>query len=341
MNRTGEPSQSASVLGAPADTDRLLAPGIVPVVEAIRVANQSGRDPAALPLAEARAGYEAVQRGWRPTLPSDITVAHFSIPGALSDIPAVRIVPANGSEPIGRLLYLHGGGWVLGSIDTHLSPMAHLALGAGLEVIGINYRLAPEFPFPAGLNDSLSAWRWLRSTSPMGAAPLCMIGGDSAGANLAVGVMLSLRDAQAQLPDAALLFYGAYAADEDTLSHRAFGNGDYGLSSNRMAWFRQLYLDRSTPPVKATDPLVAPLHADLHGLPHLFVLSAQCDALCTEGELFAQRARDAGVEVQESIQPGLIHGFLQMLGMVPEVMTAIGCASAFVRSQQQSRSRQD
>lgn len=342
MNRMGYPSQFASVLGAPAETDRLLAPGILPVIQTIRAANRSGRDPATLPLEDARAGYEAVQRGWQPTLPSDVTIAHFSIPSAPSDIPAVRIAPANGSsEPIGQLLYLHGGGWVLGSINTHLSPMAHLAAVTGLEVIGIDYRLAPEFPFPAGLDDSLKAWRWLLSTSPACAAPLRLIGGDSAGANLAVGVMLSLRDADAHLPDAALLFYGAYAADGDTLSHRTFGDGDYGLSSSRMAWFRKLYLERSTPPVEVADPLVAPLHADLHGLPPLFVLSAQCDALCTEGELFAQRAKEAGVAVQDSIQPGLIHGFLQMVGMVPEVMTAINSASVFVRSQQHPHSRQD
>lgn len=338
----GYPSQFAPALGAPEETDRLLAPGILPVIQAIRAANRSGRDPATLPLAEARAEYEAVQRGWRPTLPSDVTIAHFSIQSAPSDIPAVRIAPTNGSnEPVGQLLYLHGGGWVFGSINTHLSPMAHLAARTGLEVIGIDYRLAPEFPFPAGLNDSLKAWRWLLSNSPACATPLRLIGGDSAGANLAVGMMLSLRDAEAHLPDAALLFYGAYAADGDTLSHRTFGNGDYGLSSSRMAWFRKLYLERSSPQVEVADPLVAPLHADLHGLPPLFVLSAQCDALCTEGELFAQRAKEAGITVQDSIQPGLIHGFLQMVGMVPEVMIAIDSASAFVRSQQHPHSRQD
>ncbi|KQW20686.1 hypothetical protein ASC80_10725 [Afipia sp. Root123D2] len=215
--------------------------------------------------------------------------------------------------------------------------MAHLAARTGLEVIGINYRLAPEFPFPDALNDSLAAWRSLSSTWP-GAPSLRFIGGDSVGANLAVGLMLSLRNAGSTLPDAALLFYGAYAADEETLSHRTFGDGSYGLSSSRMAWFRKLYLERSLPPVAVTDPLVAPLHADLRGLPPLFVLSAQCDVLCTEGDLFAQRAKEAGVSVQDSIQPGLIHGFLQMVGIVPEVMTAIDEAAAFVRSQRRAPS---
>ncbi len=320
-----------------AEIDRLLAPNVVPVIEAIRAANQSTVDPATLPLAEARARYEDVQRGWRPTLPSDVAIERFSIPCAPSDLSAVRIVPAQTRELVGQMLYLHGGGWVFGSIDTHLSPMAHLAARTGLEVIGINYRLAPEFPFPDALNDSLAAWRSLSSTWP-GAPSLRFIGGDSVGANLAVGLMLSLRNAGSTLPDAALLFYGAYAADEETLSHRTFGDGSYGLSSSRMAWFRKLYLERSLPPVAVTDPLVAPLHADLRGLPPLFVLSAQCDVLCTEGDLFAQRAKEAGVSVQDSIQPGLIHGFLQMVGIVPEVMTAIDEAAAFVRSQRRAPS---
>jgi len=113
--------------------------------------------------------------------------------------------------------------------------------------------------------------------------------------------------------------------------------GDYRLCSSRMAWFRKLYLERSTPTVEVTDPLVAQLHADLRGLPPPFVLSAQCDVLCTEGGLFAQRAKEAGV----AVQPDLIHGFLQMVGIVPEVMTAIDNAAAFVRSQRRAPSRHD
>ncbi len=336
----GYPSQPPLEAVSPSGIDRLLAPGMLPIVDAIRAANRLGVDPASLPIEEARAKYAAVQRGWKPTLPLDVTIERFSIPCGSFSLSAIRIVPAaKDSEPPAQLLYLHGGGWVFGSIDTHLSPMAHLAARAGVEVVGIDYRLAPEAPFPASLNDCVEAWRWLYSTKPIRSAPLRFVGGDSAGANLAVALMLNLRDAGALLPDAALLFYGAYAADEDTPSHRTFCNGDYGLSSGRMASFLKLYLERSSTPVEATDPLVSPLHADLQGLSPLFILSAQCDALCSEGELFAQRAREAGVAVQASIQPGLIHGFLQMAGIVPETMTAFDKAAAFMHSQQRAHAQ--
>jgi acetyl esterase len=107
---------------------------------------------------------------------SDVAIERFSIPCAPSDLSAVRIVPARAKELVGQMLYLHGGGWVFGSIDTHLSPMAHLAARTGLEIIGINYRLAPEFPFPDALNDSLAAWRSLSSTG-LGARLRCDLSG--------------------------------------------------------------------------------------------------------------------------------------------------------------------
>ena len=108
-----------------------------------------------------------------------------------------------------------------------------------------------------------------------------------------------------------------------------------------MAWLRKLYLERSAPAVEVSDPLVAPLHADLRGLPPLLVLSAQCDVLCTEGELFAQRAKEAGVAVQAVLQPGHVHGFFQMVGIVPEVMIAMDAAAAFVHSQRRALRRLD
>ena len=332
---------SRPVLDTSAETDRLVAPGIVPVIESIRAANRSTMDPSTLPLAEARLRYAALQREWRPTLPSDVTIERFFVPGELSDLSAVRLLPVSTGQPAAQLLYLHGGGWVFGSIDTHLSPMAHLAARTGLEIIGIDYRLAPEVPFPAALNDSLAAWHWLSRTGLADARLLPFVGGDSAGANLAVGLMLRLRSVGAPLPRAALLFYGVYAGDEGGILHRTFGKGDYELSSSRMAWLRKLYLERSAPAVEVSDPLVAPLHADLRGLPPLLVLSAQCDVLCTEGELFAQRAKEAGVAVQAVLQPGHVHGFFQMVGIVPEVMIAMDAAAAFVHSQRRALRRLD
>jgi acetyl esterase/lipase len=285
-----------------------------------------------IPAEQARTQYAQSQAYWNEVLEQDVTIRRIGIPVATGMMDAVRISPRRSDgTTAGTLLYMHGGGWVVGSIDTHLGLMARLAATTGQDVVGINYGLAPEAPFPGGLNDCLAAWHWLRANSP----PLQLespwfVGGDSAGANLALALLLELRDAGESLPDSALLFYGVYAADNVTESHRLSGQGQFGLSSEKMAWFRNHYLNGST--AKAQSPCVAPLAADLHGLPPLLITAAEFDCLHDDSIALAQRAADAGVQFELIVYAGVIHGFMQMSRELPAAVTAFEDVAAFIQS---------
>lgn len=207
--------------------------------------------------------------------------------------------------PAGATLFVHGGGWFACDVDTHDPVMRRLALESGRTVIGFDYRLAPEHPFPAALEDVKAMWDWAIGLG-MGVPALA---GDSAGANLALALMLSERDGGRVLPPAAALAYGCYMPDLDTGSQRRFGDGSYGLSSVRMAWYWRQYLGAlaGAPPV-----LAAPLGADFRGLPPCFLGIAECDVLADENGMLVERMRAAGVEVEVVTWTGATHGFLQM-----------------------------
>jgi acetyl esterase/lipase len=231
----------------------------------------------------------------------------------------------------GTLLYLHGGGWVFGSTATHLGAMARLAELAGVTVIGIDYGLAPEAPFPAGLNDCTWAWRWLRAQADaLSLSAPWFVAGDSSGANLALALLLDLRNAGETLPDAALLFYGVYAPDHTTESHLLCGQGQFGLTSEKMAWYRNHYLsgERRDP----SDHRASPGYADLAGLPPLFVNAAGLDPLRDDSVLVAHRLAEVGGPFEFKVYEGVIHGFMQMSRELPEAMTAFKDAATFMHS---------
>lgn len=306
--------------------DGLLSPGVRSVVRTIRAGISPGVDLTALTPDEARQRFEDQQQLWKPCIPSGIEIRRTEIKSSGGVIAAVRIYPSHtGAENLTRVLYLHGGGWVVGNNGTHLAPMAELALEANAEVIGIDYRLAPETKFPGPLEDCVIAWDWLRSNHP---SDRLLIAGDSAGANLAIACMLTLRSQNKAMPEAGLLFYGVFGSDESADSYARFGSGAYGISTVRMAWFRSQYL---VEPSAALDPLASPLLAELHGLPALLVMGAECDPLSDDSRCLANRAREAGVQVFEREQAGLIHGFLQMTSIVPEAAAALKEAASFVR----------
>jgi acetyl esterase/lipase len=238
-------------------------------------------------------------------------------------------------RPAGTIVYLHGGGWVFGNVQTHRGAMARLARESGCVVVGINYGLAPEAPFPHGLNDCVWAWRWLRSQGDgRGDAAPWVIAGDSAGANLALSAMVELRDAAESLPDAALLFYGVYSADHATASHRRCGDGSFGLSSAKMAWYRSHYLAGGRG--DGDDPRVSPLHANLHGLPPLLVTGAELDPLFDDSALLAKKLAETDTPYEFRRYAGLNHGFMQMAPSLPEARQAFRDAAAFLRGRRQT-----
>jgi acetyl esterase len=214
------------------------------------------------------------------------------------------------------LVWFHGGGFVLGSIESHDGLCSALAAHAGVVVVSIDYRLAPEHRFPAGVQDAIAATRWvLEHCDEIGVdARAVAVGGDSAGGNLAAVVAQSLRGASRQV-SFQLLVYPATDATCREASHRMFREG-FVLTESDIAWFLGQYLPD---PRFATDPRVSPLFAvDLSGLPPALVVTAGFDPLRDEGRRYAERMREAGVEVDHICSEGSLHGFLNTAGAVRE-----------------------
>lgn len=266
-------------------------------------------DPTTLPIAAARAQLTTASLAWNVDLPALPLIRDLSIPGPGGAI-RLRLYRPQCAGRLPAVVYLHGGGWTFGSIATHDRLMRLLALATDAAVIGVDYRLAPEHPFPAPLEDCLAAIRRVRGHADaleIDEARI-MVAGDSAGANLALASLLALRDAGERPLEGAALLYGCYCSRLDTPSHARFGDGSYRLSTAEMGWFWGNYLGS----VAAGHPLAEPLHADLSGLPPLYLMLAALDPLADDTRELARRLGAAGVPHEVREYPGTVHGFLQM-----------------------------
>jgi acetyl esterase len=217
----------------------------------------------------------------------------------------------------GTLIYLHGGGWVVGDVETHDPLCRRVANATGARVVSVDYRLAPEHPFPAGLDDAEEVLGWLYAQDP--GQPFG-VAGDSAGASLAAGLAIRARDSQLPLA-AQLLLYPATDPAMTTPSITENGEG-YFLTRHDMAWFYQQYL-----PAGVTSTAEADLaRADVAGVAPAIVATAEFDPLRDDGAAYAERLKDAGVPVEYLPGPGLIHGFAAFLGVVDAADAATGTA---------------
>jgi acetyl esterase len=205
-------------------------------------------------------------------------------------------------------MYFHGGGWVVGDLDTHDNVCRMICRGAGIHVLSVDYRLAPEHPAPAAVEDAYAAFRWaVEHGADLGTRPgVVAVGGDSAGGNLAAVVARLGRDDG--VPAALqLLLYPVTDQRGETRSRALFANGFF-LSAHDMEWCGELYLGGSQ--LDVADPRISPLLADdLAGLPPAIVITAGFDPLRDEGEAYADRMRDAGVAVDHRPMSSLIHAF--------------------------------
>jgi len=265
-------------------------------------------------MLRSRAGIKAV-RALRSVLseepanlPAVDSVAEFAVPGPGRDVPIRVYVPDSRRESAPCLVYFHGGGWVLGGLDSPEGTLRHLADDVPCVVVSVGYRLAPEYPFPAGLEDCYAATKYVASNPEMfGADPdRIAVGGRSAGGNLATAVALLARDREGpslvhQVLDVPIT---DRSFDTDSYSENATG---YLLTREKMIWFWRWYLQTE---LHDTNPYAAPLQADLLSqLPPATVITAGFDPLRDEGIAYANRLRDEGVGVHLHNYPDMIHGF--------------------------------
>jgi acetyl esterase len=238
--------------------------------------------------------------------------------GAVRDLTAdgvpVRLyrpkgVPASTALPV--LVYFHGGGWVIGDLETHDVLCRQLTAGAGISVVAVDYRLAPEHKFPAAIDDAWAATRWVAAHAADLAidARRLAVGGDSAGGNLAAVVALMARDAGGPSIALQMLNYPVTDLTAESKSYVDFADG-FMLTRDSMRWFSDQYLATNQ---DAADWRVSPLRAkSLAGVAPALVVTAGFDPLRDEGDAYAQRLRDAGVRVDQVCYGGMIHGFLPM-----------------------------
>ena len=233
--------------------------------------------------------------------------------------------------PLPVLLYLHGGGWVWNSIDTHDRLMREYAAASGCIVVGPDYALSPEAVFPQALEECEAVLRWVAAEgATWGADPTrIVVGGDSAGANLAAGLALWLRESPVPLPLRGLLLnYGVFDSRLDTPSYAEFATG-YGLTRERMEFYWRVYAPRI---VDRSSLFTAPLRGDLAGLPPCLLHIAELDVLASENHAMAVRLQAAGVAVETRLFQGTVHGFLRAVGHVGQARAAVAAAGEWLRA---------
>lgn len=286
-----------------------------------------------LSVADARAQYEA--RIALMAEPAPVAgVEERVIAGPEGDELRLRLYRPDRQGRLPVVVFYHGSGFVLCSLDTHDGMCRNLTAGAGCLVVSVDYRLAPEHPFPAGLHDCVHATRWVaQNAEALGADPAQIaIAGDSAGGNLVAAAALVLRDEGGPMPMAQVLIYPAtdhYSAGWPSYERCRTG---YGLGPDTMRWFWDHYLpDRAD----AAKPYVSPYRApSLEGLPPAFVATAEYDPLCDEGEAFAGRLTEAGIPTLLRRYEGMNHGFLYWVGIIDVADAAMRDICAWLRERQ-------
>jgi acetyl esterase len=298
--------------GLAADGD-VLDPELALLLAVRRAGGTEGVDRVGVAAARERARRQALLLAGPEVLVG--AVRELAVDGAAGALPARHYAPVEPGGPHPLLVYLHGGGMVIGDLDTHDVACRRLCRHAGAHVLSVAYRLAPEHPFPAPVRDARAALAWGHAhAGALGADPARVaIGGDSAGATLAAVVArLAARDG-GPAPVAQLLLYPPVDRARSTPSLERFAAGPY-LTAAEIAWYHARYLDGTG--ARSDDPLVSPLLApDLGGLARALVVTAAFDPLRDEGEAYAEALRAAGTPVLVRRMPGLVHGFVNLTGL--------------------------
>lgn len=281
-------------------------------------------------ISELREAVRSASTAFPPLAVELASIEDRAIEGPAGEI-LVRIYTPTGAGPFPLVTYFHGGGYATGDLDTQDMIARALAAGAPAVVVSVDYRLAPENPFPAGPEDCYAATVWAagNAESLNAHAASVVTAGDSAGANLAAAVAVMANEANSIQIRAQLLFYGSFGYPEDTTdSMREFSDGPI-LTADDVHYFWELYLPDTS---LKNDPKASPsYYPTLEAMPPTFHGSAELDPSRDYGERFMEKLAAAGVKTHQIRYPGMVHGFVSWLGIVPTAEQAVNDACAFLR----------
>lgn len=297
-----------------------------PQVEALltMMAAMPKTDYATVTPAEVRAVFDTPMAFGEPPAVAKVQDLELALDGRT--LPARFYLPEGAGSPAPLVVYYHGGGWVIGTIETHDATCRALANTSGAAVLSVGYRLAPEHPYPAPIEDCYAALEWAAAhAADLGCDPERLaVAGDSAGGNLSAAVSIMARDRGGPALQHQLLIYPVTNDDYSLPSYAENGAGDFYLSTDAMRWFWEHYLgDAQAAPLARVGPT-----ANLSNLPPATVITAEFDPLRDEGMAYAARLAAAGIAVDSAVAPGMIHGFFSMFQVVPDAMIWIERAGA-------------
>lgn len=287
-------------------------------------------DPATATVEQIRAANDAPLDAGPPIAMARVAELDIPLPGRV--LAARLYVPESAADRPPLTLFYHGGGWVVGTLDTHDATVRALARASGSAVLSVAYRLAPEHPYPAPLEDCFEALCWAATQGDaLGVDTTRLaVAGDSAGGNLAAACAILARDRGGPALRHQALIYPVTDRDYTTASYRENGGPSGFLSTAMMDWFWGNYLGECS---AEAAPLACVLHTpELAGLPPATVITAEYDPLRDEGMAYAARLAAAGVPVDAAIAPGMIHGFFSLFAAVPDALTWIDRAGARLRA---------
>jgi acetyl esterase len=257
---------------------------------------------------------EKVRAPWAQGGPVMANTAEYQVPTRFGEV-LVRVYYPTRRELPGAFVYIHGGGFVLFSIDTHDRVMREYAERAGIVVVGVDYTRAPDAKFPQPMQECVDVVRWVhREADLLGIdAGQIFVGGDSAGANMSMGTALTLRDeGQADLLRGCVLNYGSYSNNLFRNSVVKYGAGDYGLSLHMMIWFRGMHMSKGE---DFHDRRYNILGDTLENLPPIYLVITECDPLHDDSIEFERRLKDVGADVQAKVYKGTAHSFLEAVSI--------------------------
>lgn len=308
-----------------------------PQVQSLLEQMAASRPPAAERPLPPEAAISAERAGCLQTIPlagkpeQVYNVDDRQIPSTTGTIP-IRIYTPGAAQNLPILVYFHGGSFTAGGLDTHDTPLRAIANRADCIVVAVAYRLAPEHPFPAGIEDAYTATKWVADNARnFGGDPARIaVGGDSAGGAIATVVSMMARDRQIPSIMYQVLIYPSTDATMSSAAWQEFGDKGYVLTTQGMKENYDRYIPQGS---DRQQPYISPLKANnLSNLPPAFILTAEFDPLRDEGEAYAERLKQAGISVTVTQYPGMIHGFFQMGGVIERGNQAIADVAANLKN---------